>query len=213
MSRNRFLKWVAKPVVFLLCFTPIVVLTWDFFAGNLSFNPIEDITHTTGRWALRFLLASLAISPLRKLTGLKELIRFRRMIGLFAFFYGVAHFTIYIWLDHLFDIAAVLADVPERPFITAGFTAFVLMIPLAITSTKKWIVRLGGQRWQQLHRLVYVSAIAGALHYLWVRKLVELGPAGYIGVVTVLLGFRLLSRFRPDVVARMLRRESRAVSS
>ena len=212
MSRNQFLKWVAKPTVFLLCFAPIVLLTWNFFSGNLSFNPVEDITHTTGRWALRFLLASLAISPIRRLTGFKELIRFRRMLGLYAFFYGVSHFTIYIWLDHSFDMVAVFADIPERPFITAGFTAFVIMIPLALTSTKKWIGRLGGRRWQQIHSLSYVSAIAGALHYLWVRKLVEFGPAGYAGILAVLLGFRLLSRFRPELLERLARRHSRAAS-
>ena len=213
MSLERFLKWVVKPVVFLLCFLPLPLLAWNFFAGNLSFNPIEDITHTTGRWAVRFLLASLAITPLRKLTGFNKLIRFRRMIGLFAFFYGVVHFTIYIWLDHLFDMAAVLADVPVRPFITAGFTAFVSMIPLALTSTKKWIGRLGGRRWQKLHRLVYVSAIAGVLHYLWVAKLVELEPAIYALVLTVLLGFRLLSKFRPELLERMISRQSRAATA
>ncbi len=213
MNRNRFLKGVVKPVVFLLCFLPLPLLAWNFFAGNLSFNPVEDITHTTGRWALRFLLATLAISPLRRLTGFKELIRFRRMLGLFAFFYGVTHFTIYIWLDHFFDMAAVFADIPERPFITAGFTAFVIMIPLAITSTKKWIGRLGGRRWQLIHQLIYVSAIAGILHYLWIGKVIELAPAAYVGSFTILMGFRLLSRFRPDLVARIVRRESRAASA
>ncbi len=210
MNRKRALKWGVKPAVFLLCFAPIVLLTWNFFTGNLSFNPIEDITHTTGRWSLRFLLATLAISPIRHLTGFRELIRFRRMLGLFAFFYGIAHFTIYIWLDHFFDMVAVFADIPERPFITAGFTAFVMMIPLAITSTKKWIGRLGGRRWQLIHRLIYVSAIAGVLHYLWIGKVIELGPVGYVGSFTVLMGFRLLSRFRPDIVGRTARRESRA---
>ena len=213
MSRTRFLKWVVKPTVFLLCFLPLPLLTWNFFAGNLSFNPVEDITHTTGRWALRFLLATLAISPVRRITGFKELIRFRRMLGLFAFFYAVAHFTIYIWLDHFFDMVAVFADIPERPFITAGFTAFVIMIPLAITSTKKWIVRLGGRRWRLIHQLIYVSVIAGVLHYLWIGKVIELAPAGYVGSFAILMGFRLLARFRPDLVARIVRKESRATPS
>ncbi len=205
MSRTRFLKWVVKPTVFLLCFLPLPLLAWNFFAGNLSFNPVEDITHTTGRWALRFLLATLAISPVRRITGFKELIRFRRMLGLFAFFYAVAHFTIYIWLDHFFDMVAVFADIPERPFITAGFTAFVIMIPLAVTSTKKWIVRLGGRRWRLIHQLIYVSVIAGVLHYLWIGKVIELAPAGYVGSFAILMGFRLLARFRPDLVARIVR--------
>ena len=135
------------------------------------------------------------------------------MLGLFAFFYAVAHFTIYIWLDHFFDMVAVFADIPERPFITAGFTAFVIMIPLAITSTKKWIVRLGGRRWRLIHQLIYVSVIAGVLHYLWIGKVIELAPVGYVGSFAILMGFRLLARFRPDLVARIVRKESRATPS
>lgn len=212
MSRNQILKRMAKPMAFLLCFAPLAFLTWNFFTGNLSFNPIEDITHTTGRWALRFLIATVAVSPVRRITGFKELIRFRRMLGLFAFFYGTVHFTIYIWLDHLFDFATILLDIPERPFITAGFTAFILMVPLALTSTRKWISRLGGLRWQLLHRLIYVSAIAGVLHYLWNAKLVELGPVTYMGILAILLGFRLLSRFRPELAARMEFKKARRPS-
>ena len=196
MSRNRFLKWIAKPVVFLLCLTPLALLTWNLFTGNLGFNPLEDITHTTGRWTLRFLLITLTVRPLRQLTGINELIRFRRMVGLFAFFYGLTHFTIFVWMDHRLDMAAILADISERPFITVGFTSFVTMVPLAITSTKRWIGRLGGKRWQLLHRLVYVSTVAGVVHYLWVGKVIELGPVTYVTILTLLLGFRLVMYLR-----------------
>src|SRR5215470_19364727 len=127
----------------------------------MSANPIEYITHATGDWALRFLLITLAITPLRWLFALPELIRFRRMLGLFAFFYGCLHFLTYLWLDKFFDISEILADIAKRPFITIGFTAVVLMVPLAITSTAGWIRRLGGRRWQALHRLIYIIATAG----------------------------------------------------
>lgn len=210
MSRDRFLKRVVKPAVFLLCLAPGLLLVWNFFTGNLGFNPIEDITHATGRWSLRFVLMTLAVTPLRQLTGLRELTRFRRMLGLWAFFYASAHFTIYIWLDHLFDMVTVLADIPERPFITAGFTAFVLMIPLAVTSTRGWILRLGGRRWRRLHQLIYATAVAGVFHYLWIGKVVELGPVFYVACLFTLLGFRLLNRYWPDLIARMSSKVARA---
>ena len=196
MSRNRFLKWIAKPVVFLLCLAPLALLTWNLFTGNIGFNPLEDITHATGQWTLRFLLITLAVRPLRQLTGLNEFIRFRRMVGLFAFFYGLTHFTIFVWMDHRLDWAAIVRDIPERPFITVGFTSFVTMVPLALTSTKRWIGRLGGKRWRLLHRLVYVSAVAGVVHYLWVGKVIELGPVTYVTILTLLLGFRFVMYLR-----------------
>src|SRR5262245_39820579 len=139
---NRW--WILKPLVFLACLSPITLLVWNAFHDGLSANPIDDITDTTGRWTLRFILIALSITPLRRLTGWNSLIRFRRMMGLFAFFHGFLHFTTYLVLDHYFDFATIVEDVVMRPYITVGFTGFVLMIPLAITSTKKWIGRLGG---------------------------------------------------------------------
>ena len=163
---------------------------WRAWHQNLTANPIEFITHFTGDWTIRFLVFTLAVSPLRKLLALPDLIRFRRMIGLYAFFYGTLHFITYIWLDKFFDLPEMWKDVAKRPYITAGFTAFVLMIPLAVTSTAGWIRRMGGKRWQMLHRLVYVSAIAGVVHYYWLVKSDIRLPAMYGAFVAVLLGYR-----------------------
>jgi sulfoxide reductase heme-binding subunit YedZ len=148
---------------------------------------------------LKFLFLTLAISPLRQLTGWNSLIRYRRMLGLFAFFYGFLHFLIYLVLYHVFDFAAIFEDIAMRPFITIGFTAFVLLLPLAITSTKKWISRLGGKRWQLLHRLIYVSAVAGVIHYWWGVKLDKSWPMIYATGLAILLGYRLLKWFRVPV--------------
>jgi sulfoxide reductase heme-binding subunit YedZ len=161
--------WV-KVLAFLLGVAPLGWLGWRAFNGEVTANPIEFITHYTGDWTIRMLVITLAITPLRKLLHVPDLIRLRRMSGLFAFFYGCLHFLTYIWLDKFFDLHAMAKDVVKRPFITAGFTAFVLMIPLAVTSTKGWIRRLGGKRWQRLHRLVYLSAAAGVVHYYWLVK-------------------------------------------
>ncbi len=180
----------------MVCLGPLAWLIWAAFTDNLSANPIDDITDTTGRWTLRFLLITLSITPLRKITGWTSLIRFRRMLGLFAFFHSILHFTTWILLDKFFDIDEMVKDVALRPFITAGFTAFVLMIPLAVTSTKKWISRLGGRRWQALHRLIYVSAIGGVLHYTWLVKLDWTYPFQYAAVLAVLLGYRIWTAFQ-----------------
>lgn len=190
---NSFLssKWV-KPPVFLLCLAPAPWLVWQGFHDGLTANPIEYITHFTGDWTLIFLCITLSVTPLRKLLKLPALIRFRRMFGLFAFFYACLHFTTYIWLDQFFDVREMLKDVGLRPFITAGFTAFVLLIPLAVTSTAGWIRRLGGKRWQMLHRLIYVSAIAGVVHYYWLVKSDVTKPVRYGAVVAFLLAYRLI---------------------
>jgi len=161
----------------------------------LGANPIEVITHSTGDWTLIFLMLTLSITPLRKLTGLHWLVRFRRMLGLFAFFYASLHFTTYIWLDKFFDLNEVLKDVGKRKFITVGFTAFVLLIPLAATSTAASIRRLG-KRWQTLHRLIYVSALAGVVHYWWLVKADVRKPQYYAIVLTLLLGYRLIAAQR-----------------
>src|SRR5262249_47211172 len=153
-----------KIVVFLACLFPFGQLLYHGFADDLTANPIEFITHFTGSWALIFLLASLSITPLRKITGWNDLIKFRRMLGLFAFLYIVLHFFTFVVLDHFFDFERIVKDVYRRPYVTAGFTAFVLLIPLAVTSTAAMIRKLG-KRWQQLHRLVYIAAIAGVIHF------------------------------------------------
>ena len=145
-------RWIKLPV-FVLCLIPALLLAWRGFNGGLGANPIEFITHATGDWTLRFLAITLAVTPLRKLLRWPELVRFRRMFGLFAFFYGCLHFLTYVWLDKFFDLAEITKDIVKRPFITVGFTAFILLVPLATTSTAGWIRRLGGKRWQKLHRL------------------------------------------------------------
>ncbi len=188
MKRIRILKIP----VFLACLTPLALLAWKGYASLLGANPIEVITRSTGKWTLTFLLVTLAITPLRRLTGLHWLIRFRRMTGLFAFFYGCLHFLTYIWLDKFFDLHDVVKDVAKRPFITVGFAAFLLMIPLAVTSTQGWIRRLGGRRWNLLHRLIYISAIAGVVHFWWLVKADVRRPAIYASALAVLLGYRLL---------------------
>src|SRR6266542_3753811 len=169
MRRIPTSKW-SKIFVLVLALVPAAMLAYRGFTSGLGANPIEFITHATGDWTIRFLLITLAISPARKLLGLPDLIRFRRMLGLFAFFYGVLHFLTYIWLDKFFDMRDMVKDVAKRPFITAGFLGFILLVPLAVTSTKGWIRRLGGKRWQALHRLIYVSAAAGVVHYYWLVK-------------------------------------------
>jgi sulfoxide reductase heme-binding subunit YedZ len=190
------IRWI-KPVIFLACLLPLAHLGWKAYNQALGANPIEVITHATGDWTIRFLLVTLSITPLRKLTGLLALIRFRRMFGLFAFFYGVLHFLTYIWLDKFFNLHEMLADVAKRRFITVGFTGFVLLIPLAVTSTKGWIRRLGGRRWNLLHRLIYFSAIAGVIHYLWLVKADISKPLQYAAILSLLLGYRLVVWLRP----------------
>lgn len=190
-------SWIprVKPFIFLACLIPALLLGWDAFTGGLGVNPIEDITHRTGDWALRFLLVTLAVTPLRRLAGWNGLIRFRRMVGLFAFFYAVLHFSTYVVFDHFFDLLLIIDDVAERKYVTAGFVGFVLMIPLAVTSTQGWIRRLG-RRWTMLHRLVYASAVAGVVHFLWLVK-IDIGePLIYGAILTVLLGARLAHRYR-----------------
>lgn len=179
-------------IIFILCLAPLMRLGWKAYQQDLGANPIEVITHATGDWTLRFLLITLAVTPLRKILKQPWLIRFRRMFGLFAFFYVCLHFLTYIWLDKFFNVHEMLADVVKRKFITVGFTGFVLLIPLAITSTAGWIRRLGGKRWQTLHRLIYVSAIAGVIHYLWLVKADRTKPLEYGFILFVLLAYRVV---------------------
>ncbi len=187
-------KWTKVPV-FLLCLVPLGILVWSALTGNLGANPVEFIQHATGDWTLRFLVFTLSITPLRKLLKLPDLIRFRRMLGLFAFFYACLHFLTYLGPDQSFDLSAIWKDVAKRPFVTVGFTAFVLLIPLALTSSAGWIRRLGGRRWQMLHRAIYISAICGVIHYYWLVKSAVLRPLTYGAIVAVLLLWRLVDWF------------------
>jgi sulfoxide reductase heme-binding subunit YedZ len=182
-----------KPVIFLACLAPLASLAWRAFHAELGANPIEAITHSTGTCTLVFLLITLSVTPLRKLTRQYWLINLRRMFGLFSFFYGCLHLTTYVWLDKFFDVHEMLADIAKRRFITAGLAGFVLMIPLAVTSTKGWIRRLGGKRWQALHRLIYLSAAAGVVHYIWLVKADLRSPLRYAFVLLVLLTYRIVA--------------------
>lgn len=179
-----------KAIVFVACLIPITLLVWAAASQQLSANPLEDIRDTTGIWTLRLLIATLCITPIRRLTGWHGLIRLRRMLGLFAFFYGVLHYVSYVWLDKFFNITSMAEDLMKRPFIMAGYASFAMLVPLAVTSTKKWIVRLGGRRWQLLHRLIYLSTAAGIAHYFWRVKLDVQAPIIYGLVLTLLLAAR-----------------------
>jgi sulfoxide reductase heme-binding subunit YedZ len=182
-----------KPALFVAWLLPLARLAWKALNHGLGANPIQVITFSTGTWTLVFLMLTLTVTPLRNLSKLYGLIQYRRMLGLFAFFYGCLHFLTYIWLDQFFDLHSIWKDIFKRPFITAGFTAFVLMIPLALTSTQKAIRRLG-KRWQVLHRLIYVSAIAAVIHYIWLVKKDVRRPLIYASILAILLVYRILVR-------------------
>ena len=198
MTATQWRRRVFKPAVWLACLTPLAYLIYSLYL-DLGANPIETVTNTTGIWTLRLIVTTIAISPLRWLTGFNQLVNYRRLIGLFAFFYGSLHFTTYVVttfiVDGQFDYSGLVKDLTERRYIIAGFTAFVLMIPLAITSTAGWIRRLGGKRWNVLHRLIYITALAAVLHYFWKVKLDTTFPVFYGLGVAVLLGFRLWRHF------------------
>ncbi|MGH7607452.1 MAG: sulfite oxidase heme-binding subunit YedZ [Gemmatimonadales bacterium] len=177
---------------------PLACLVADGFGDRLGANPIEEITHRTGDWTIRFLLAALAVTPLRRLTGWNRLIRFRRTIGLLAFSYASVHFLTYVGLDQGLALTYVGEDIAKRPYITVGFAAFLLLIPLAVTSTQGWIRRLGGRRWNALHRVIYVAAAGGVLHYLWLVKGDQVTPVYYAVALVLLLALRVR---RPRIAA------------
>jgi methionine sulfoxide reductase heme-binding subunit len=183
-------KW-SKVLLFLVCLGPLAAIIWPFAFGYTIPNPLEFIQHGTGDWTLRFLVITLTITPLRQILHVPELVRFRRMLGLFAFFYGCLHFATYLVFDKVFDLHEIWKDVYKRPFITVGFLAFTLLIPLAITSTAGWIRRLGGRRWRILHRAIYISAVCGVIHYYWLVKSAVIRPIFYGVLVTLLLAWRL----------------------
>ncbi len=184
-----------KSAVFALALLPFVRLVAGFFLDELGVNPIETITRSTGTWTLVFLLVTLSVTPLRRIAKLHWLVRLRRMLGLFAFFYVCLHFATYVWLDQFFDWAHIVKDIAKRPFITVGFAAFVLLIPLAATSTHAMVRRLGGARWMALHRLVYPIGVLGVVHYWWLVKKDVTQPALYAAVLALLLGYRVVARF------------------
>jgi sulfoxide reductase heme-binding subunit YedZ len=183
---------LAKPLIFCASLLPLAWLCWLAWQDQLGANPVETLSHRTGDWSLRFLLLTLAVTPLRRLTGWNGAIRFRRMLGIFAFFYVCLHFGVYLFFDQFFDWAGIVEDVAKRPYITVGFAGWLLLVPLAVTSTNGMIRRLG-RNWQRLHRLVYVIGALGVLHYLWLVKADLTEPLLYGGILGALLGYRLWS--------------------
>lgn len=184
-------------LVFTNCLVPLVLLAWDGYHHHLGSNPLEFITHATGTLTLIFLLLTLATTPARKLTGFNWLGRHRRQLGLYALFYCTLHFLAYIWFDKSFDLRRIAEDVARRYFILVGFTSFVLMIPLAVTSTNAMIRRLGGKRWNRLHKLTYLTAIGGVLHYYLLVKADTTKPLLFAAAFALLLGYRLLTAYLP----------------
>ena len=196
MTLIQWIRWVAKPVLIVLCLVPLAWLVWDGVTNNLGANPVETVRRYTGDWTLRFLFIALTVTPLRRLTGWHVVIRLRRMLGLFAFFYACLHFVSYIWLDQFFMWDAIIEDILDRPYITVGVASFLLLIPLAVTSTNGMVRRLGGRRWQRLHQLVYVIAVLGVIHFLWLVKSDISEPVIYGAILALLLGFRLFWHLR-----------------
>jgi len=186
-----------KLVVLINSLIPITLLLWDLYRNRVGPNPLEFATRTTGMLTLIFLCLTLAVTPLRKIFGINSLVKFRRMLGLFAFFYGSLHLLTYVWFDRQFKLLSVVQDVAQRPFILVGMTAFVLMVPLALTSTARMVKRLGGKRWARLHRLVYLSAIAGVVHFWMLVKSDTSLPLTFAFIVLFLLGYRLLLKYAP----------------
>jgi sulfoxide reductase heme-binding subunit YedZ len=197
-ARANAAQWArrAKPVLWVLLLAPLAWLAWELWADRVRGDLVKQIEIRTGTWAIRFLALSLAITPLRQLTGWGWLVSWRRLIGLFAFFYATVHFGIYLGLDIELDLAEMGRSIVKRPYITVGFTAWLLLIPLAVTSTKGWIRRLGGRTWNRLHRLVYVVAVLATTHYLWAVKKDTFWPIVYFAVFALLLGWRLARRRR-----------------
>ncbi len=193
----------VKAATFVVCLAPLGLLIWRGFTGGLTANPIEFITHTTGWWTLAFLMITLAVTPLRRLLDMPWLLRLRRMLGLYVFFYASLHFLTWLVVDQFFDWQAIVKDIAKRPYITVGFSAFLLLLPLAATSTNAMVRRLGAARWQSLHRLVYVIAILGVVHFWWLVKKDIREPALFAMILTVLLGTRLVVMWRKRALPAM----------
>lgn len=201
--KKLWLSIWTKILLFTLCLVPFLYLLWRVYKNDLTANPIEFITHQTGDWTIRFLMITLAITPLRSLLRQPQLFRFRRMLGLFAFFYGCCHLATWIWLDKGFDTQAMWGDVIKRRFITVGMAGLLLMIPLAVTSTAGWVRRLGYRRWQLLHRLIYFTALAGVIHYYWLVKSDIRPPMRYAAILAVLLLYRAIEFIRKKSSTRV----------
>jgi sulfoxide reductase heme-binding subunit YedZ len=190
MTPEARIRRIVKPLVFILCLTPLAWLVWRGLSGGLGANPIEAINRFLGDWAMRFLLVTLAVTPLRRLFGWSVLMRFRRMLGLFAFTFAALHLSSYVGLDQFFDWSEIWVDIVKRNFITVGMIAFFLLLPLAVTSTNAMIRRLGGKRWQRLHRLVYPAVVAVIVHFYMMVKADVREPLIYGAIATALLGYR-----------------------
>lgn len=190
-----------KVLLFIVCLYPLFSLVWGLFTNQLGVNPVETLTRSSGLWGLRFLLITLCVTPLRWLTGINQLTRFRRMLGLYAFFYATVHMLLYLGLDQFFDWSEIWRDIVKRPFITVGFINFIALLPLAFTSTNKMVKRLGGRRWKQLHKLTYFVAMAACLHFLMLVKADIREPVIYIIILSVLLGVRLIYTYRKKTLA------------
>jgi methionine sulfoxide reductase heme-binding subunit len=212
MTQVQWIKRVVKPIGFVACLAPFVVLVHDALTGGLSANPIEDITNRTGTTTLVMLLLTLGVTPVKRLTGMGALITLRRMLGLFAFFYVTLHFATYLVLDQFFAWHFIVEDIGKRPYITVGFASFLMLIPLALTSTKGWVKRLGGRRWNRLHRLVYVAAAGGVIHFLWLVKADTREPIWFGTVLVLLLVARLDWWDKRRAPARVPSRKGASVS-
>jgi len=197
-AKPMLLRPAAKPVLFALCLLPFAWLVYGAVANTLGANPAEALLRATGDWTLRFLCITLAVTPLRQWTGQPALARFRRMLGLFAFFYATLHFFAYAWFDMGLDLDAIVRDIPKRPFALVGFAAFALLMPLAATSFNRAIKALGAKRWQTLHKLVYATVLLGLLHFFWMRAAKNnfAEVAVYAAVLSVLLGWRIRQALR-----------------
>jgi sulfoxide reductase heme-binding subunit YedZ len=202
IDRNQQIRWIVKPVAFAAALIPFALLVLRALGEDLGTNPIETLNRTTGDWTLRFMMIVLAVTPLRRLTGWNALLRLRRMLGLFAFFYACVHFLTWIWIDQYFDLNSIVKDVVKRPFITLGFACLLLLIPLAVTSTNGMVKRLGARNWRRLHRLVYAIAIGGVIHYWWLVKSDIREPLLYAGILAVLLGLRSWWAWRERAAVR-----------
>jgi methionine sulfoxide reductase heme-binding subunit len=218
MTPDRWVRRVLKPLVFAAGLVPAAYIVWAGLNGQLTADPLKEITHETGDWTLRFVVITLAITPVRRVLGWNRLIKFRRMLGLYAFFYGTLHFSIYVIADRFAGLdfpdgivalstgralaASIWDDIAKRPYITVGFLGWSAMIPLAVTSTTGWIRRMGGRNWQRLHRLIYLTAVAGVVHYWWLVKADVRHPAVYAALVTLLLGFRMVAALQKSRVPR-----------
>jgi sulfoxide reductase heme-binding subunit YedZ len=202
-TRSPLAHPLVKPVVFAACLVPLAALGWNAFHDNLGANPIEALEITTGVWTLRFLVITLAITPARKLLGWNGLVKYRRMFGLFTFAYASIHLSMYIGVDMFFNMHDIVHDVVKHPYITVGMASFLMLLPLALTSTNAWVKRLGGRRWLVLHRLVYLIAAGGTLHYMWAVKKDIRYPLTYAAIFALLLGYRAWMTYGKRRVARV----------